>query len=132
MADLTSQDRGRQWDHELAGLVGGQRVKGSGNGVAFKLDVGVRGLIVFEGKHTDAESFRVTPEILDQVRNAVSGPASTYVSAEAILAIRLGVAQRRFALVELDTLIEWLKAPPEILTSTKMEGLRAGARASRL
>lgn len=124
----TSQDRGRVFDYELASLIGGQRVRGSGNTVYAKLDAGVGGLIVVSGKHTDAESFRVTTDMLDEAVKAVLGPEAPHSGVDSFVVVQLGEARRRVAVVDLDLLLSWIRTPPDIVPATSQETLRATTR----
>ena len=130
-SSMTPQDRGRQWEQELCRLVGGRQSVGSGNQVNSVLDVGVNGLLVIEAKSTEHESFRVTTDLLEHVANQAGGMAAGS-RADWMLAIRLGAAQRRVALVDLDVLVGWLREPPGLLEATPRQRMRAAARAPSL
>lgn len=126
----TPQEKGAEWEIELARLVGGRRTTGSGNRSWAVCDIN-SGLLVIEAKHTDAESFRVTPAILDDIARQALGP-SAGSAASGILAIRVGAQKRRLAVVDLDELAGWLRAPPGLISATPNDELRARARTPSL
>jgi hypothetical protein len=128
MTEKTSQELGRDFDYELADLIGGKRVKGSGNRSYAKLDA--RGTqIAVEGKYTDAESFRVTEGLLDKIARAVLGPEATYSSdVAAFLVVKIGPNGRPKAVIDLALLLEWIASPPELVEATSQDRLRATAK----
>ena len=127
---MTAQDRGRDWECEVAALVGGRLQPGSGNRVEAQLDVS-GGLLLVECKHTDAASFSLTSKVWDAVREASSGSSSaTHV--QTMLAIRLGATGHRLAVVDLDALVDYLRAPPALLPATQSSELRRLARTPTL
>lgn len=123
---MTPQEKGAEWERQVAALTGGRRTTGSGNRSYSILDVN-SGLLAVEAKHTDAESFRVTPQILDDIARQALGPSAGSM-ASGVLAIRVGARGRRLAVVDLDELVGWLRSPPSLLPSTKNDELRARAR----
>lgn len=123
---MTSQEKGKDWEEIVAKLIDGKRTVGSGNKPYSICDVN-SGLVVVEAKHTDAESFRVTETILDDIARQALGP-SAGSHASGILAVRVGERQRRLAVVDLDELVSWLRRPPKLLPSTQNDRLRATAR----
>jgi hypothetical protein len=127
---MTSQEKGADWEEVVAKLVDGKRTVGSGNRSWSVLDVN-SGLLVIEAKHTNAESFRVTPQILDDIARQALGPSAGSM-ASGVLAIRVGEQKRRLAVVDLDELVGWLRSPPELLPATPNERLRATARVPSL
>lgn len=122
----TPQELGYQWDAEVARLIGGERHPGSGNRVYRKLDASV-GTLIFSGKHTVHRSFSVTDDDLDEAVRAVSGPEGLKPGVVPILAVKLGTG-RKVAVLDLETLVEWLQAPPQIIEPSKQDALRATAR----
>lgn len=124
-----AQDRGRAWDTEVARRVGGRRQRGSGNRVYAQLDA-ASGLLVVSGKHTDADSIRLTQGMVDEAAKAVLGPEAMQGGYDAVLALHMGTDLRSpaLAVLDLDLLISWLKRPPEIVPATAQESLRATAR----
>lgn len=130
MSDLTPQQRGARWEIQGAKDLGGKRTVGSGNRPYSILDVNA-GLVVAEFKHTAAESFRVTPQILDDIARQALGPSSGS-HASGILAIEVGERRRHLAVVDWDELVGWLRAPPALLEATPQDRLRATARTPSL
>ncbi len=127
---MSAQNRGREWEREVAALVGGKLQPGSGNRVEAQLDVS-SGLLLCECKHTDAASFSLSSKVWDAVREASSGSSSaTY--AQTMLAVRLGATGHRLGVVDLDTLVEWLRQPPALLSATQNSELRRLARTPTL
>lgn len=123
----TAQDRGRAFDYELASLIGGRRQVGSGNQVYAKLDAS-NGEILVSGKHTDAESLRLTPEMMDEAVRAVLGPEAPHSGVDSFIVAQIGESRRHLAIVDLDLLLEWIKSPPAIVPATSQESLRASIR----
>lgn len=70
--DDSSQQRGRAWERFWAKLFGVEPQRGSGNQWFAKLDVG-DGSILWSLKYTDAESFRLSKDIMREAESAVSG-----------------------------------------------------------
>lgn len=64
-----SHKRSKQQEKQLAKLIGGRLVKGSGSGQE-KGDVRKQGIVRIEAKTTKHESFRVTVEMLDKIEAA--------------------------------------------------------------
>lgn len=123
---MTPQEKGAEWERRVAALTGGRRTSGSGNRAWSICDINA-GLVVMEAKHTDAESFRVTPQILDDIARQALGPSAGSM-ASGVLAIRVGARGRRLAVVDLDELVGWLREPPGLFSSTPQDQLRARAR----
>lgn len=128
MAD-DAQARGYAWDRELARRMGGRPTRGSGNRVYSRLDAG-SGLIIGSGKHTDADSFRVTAAMVDEATRAVMGPEAMQGGYQSFLAVHMGLdlSGPALALVDLDTLLEWIREPPGLLQATRQDQIRATAR----
>lgn len=128
-----AQDLGRAWDYEVARRSGGRRRPGSGNRLVSQLDSRT-GLLLIEGKLTTADSIRLTPAMLEQARSATIGPEAMQGGYESVLALKMGVRSAAdlpgpaLAVLDLDLLLSWIKAPPEIVPATRQESLRATAR----
>jgi hypothetical protein len=125
-----AHDRGRDWDYEVARRTGGRRQPGSGNREYAQLDSRT-GLLLVEGKLTEAESIRLSPDMLDQARSAVVGPEAMQGGYEYVIALHVGrgpLDGPALAVLDLDLLIEWIKAPPAIVQATRQDELRATAR----
>jgi hypothetical protein len=69
----------------------------------------------------------VTETILDDIARQALGPSAGSM-ASGVLAVRVGERQRRLAVVDLDELVGWLRTPPELLSATPQDRLRATAR----
>lgn len=120
------QRRGRDWEREVAELVGGKLQPGSGNRVEAQLDVS-GGLLLIEAKYTDAASFSLSTKVWDAVREASTGSSSaTYT--QTMLAVRLGASGHRLGVVDLDTLISWIRERPTLLPPAPSSELRRIAR----
>lgn len=125
----TPQDRGREWEREVARLVGGRLQPGSGNRVEAQLDVS-GGLVLVECKATDAQSFSLTTKVWYAVREASTGSSSAS-HVQAMLAVRLGDGTR-LGVVDLDDLVSWIREPPALLPATASSELRRLARTPTL
>lgn len=125
----TASERGYVWDHEIARRIGGVRQVGSGNRTYAKLDAAVGGALLVSGKHTDAESLRLTPGMIDEALRATCGPEAMG-GADSFIAVHFGLEldSPALAVVDLDLLVHWIKAPPAIVPATADESLRASAR----
>lgn len=123
---MTAQDRGRAWEREVAELIGGRLQPGSGNRVEAQLDVS-SGLLLIECKATDAASFSLSTKVWDAVREASTG-ASSASHIQSILAVRLGASGHRLGVVDLATLVDWIREPPGLLPATHSSELRRLAR----
>lgn len=126
----TPQDRGREWEHELARLVGGRVQVGSGNQVHIPLDV-AGNTIIWSAKHTDALSFRISKAVIEEARMSVIGPAAGSQGRIDIIGYKLGDGTMR-ADLDLLELIAWLREPPQLLPATQQERLRHTARTPTL
>lgn len=122
---MTPQEKGRQWDADFAALAQGKQTKGSGNRPMWILDASF-GPIVTECKWTGGESYRVTRDLLDGVFSQAFGPASASQS-EPMIALKFEDGPM-LSIVRLETQLDWLRSPPEIIPATSNERLRATAR----
>lgn len=68
----TPQESGRRFETFWAKLFGVKAVKGSGSLWYAKMDVG-DGAILWSCKHTEAESFRITRELMKEAERAING-----------------------------------------------------------
>lgn len=130
MSDRTPQQLGYDWDYEVADRIGGTRHTGSGNRPYAKLDASGNELIV-SGKYVGHASFSLKEEDLDEAKRAALGPEAASSGATPILAVKFK-SGRTVAVVDLDTLMEWLRSPPELLPSTKQDQIRKTARTASL
>lgn len=73
MTRPTPQQRGRDYDSELASRYGGRAQPGSGAGLFFKLDCKIGELLV-EGKRTKHNSYRLTAAELRKAHAGAQGP----------------------------------------------------------
>ncbi len=131
MRALTVQKLAAEWEAEVAALVGGQTTPGSGNRMQARGDVGAFRLAV-ECKDTKHDSFQVTGDMLDEIASI----AGTDADALAVLAVRMraetGGRARRLAVIDLDALVDVLRAPPNLVPAAPQEQIRATARTPTL
>lgn len=85
----TPQQRGRDYEEEVAKSLGGEPTKGSGNVWHTKLDFQNVSLVI-SCKYTEAESLRLTQDSLDEVIQAVDGPGGRGGDVVPGLATRVG------------------------------------------
>ena len=125
----SAQERGYEWDRELARRIGGKAHKGSGNRPYQVLDASV-GSLVISGKHTDAESMRLTAGVVDEATRAVLGPESAAAGRSSLIAVHFGfdMSGPALAVADLDTVLSWLKSPPQIIPASTQESVRASIR----
>lgn len=126
----TPQQLGYEWDHEVAALFGGQRHAGSGNRVYQRLDASASGggaSVVISGKYVDAASTRLKETDLDEALRATVGPEAANALVVPVLAFKFK-SGRRVGLIDLDTLVQWVTAPPQIIQASKEDVIRATAR----
>jgi hypothetical protein len=131
ISDLTTHQLAAQWESEIARDLGGRRQPGSGNKIQAKLDVRA-GLLIVEAKDTSSESFRVTSTLLDDILSAAQGPSGVDPSITPLLAVRMGASKTHLGVVDWDTLVSWLRSPPNLIPATAQEQLRATARTPTL
>lgn len=135
MSSLTSsqtpQQLAAEWECEVAVIFGGERQAGPGARGQLRLDVAGNQLVI-EAKDTKHESFSVTTDMLEKALDRALGPASASPGVTPIVAIRLGAARRRLAVVDLDVLAGWLVQPPGLVPASSQDQLRATARTSSL
>lgn len=125
-----AQRKGYEFDAELADLFGGTKHKGSGNRPYCKLDASAASgdvAVVISGKYVDAESGRLKEDDLDEALRATVGPEAASAGVVPILATKFK-SGRMVATLDLQTLIEWLTAPPQLVEATKQDEIRATAR----
>lgn len=122
----TPQDRGREWERNLARIVGAQLVKGSGNTFYARGDVRGRE-IIWSAKHTDHLSSPVNNAVIADARSMALGPTGTNHGALDIVAYQIGNGVMR-ADLDLRELVEMLKAPPELIPASSQDNLRYTAR----
>lgn len=127
----TAQERGYDFEDDWADLFGSKVQKGSGNLWYAKLDVPT-GQMIWSLKHTDAESFRVTPEMIEEAIEAVYGPMGKGLGIIPAWAIRVGQKRRRLAMMEADDLIKILTEGVTIRQPSKGEVKRTRASMSAL
>lgn len=127
----TPQELGYQWDYELARLVGGERHAGSGNRAYQRLDASGHSLI-FSGKHTIHGSFTIAEHDLDEMLRATVGPEGIRPNMIPILGTKFGQTGRTIATLDLAQLLDWVRKPPELVPSTKQDGIRRTARTPSL
>lgn len=126
MAAKTPQDLGREWESELARLVGGKVQKGSGNQVHIPLDVAGH-TIIWSAKHTTHASFSISKRIIDEARMSVLGPAAGALDRIDIIGYKLGDGTMR-ADLDLMEMIAWIREPPQLIPASKTDNIRATAR----
>lgn len=127
MAERTPQQKGYDWEKEVARRFGGEETVGSGNRNYARLDVTGKGLVI-SAKHTIHKSFSVTGDIINDARSVTMGPNGVDPSIIPIVAVKLEPSGLEVAVLEMDELIEWLKSPPRLIEPTKTDNLRATAR----
>ena len=88
MKEETPQERGGKFEKFWASLFGKQPQPGSGNQWWARMDVATTP-ILFSCKHTDAQSLRVTREMMREVQEAITGPGG--IGGDAIGAIATNV-----------------------------------------
>lgn len=126
MVPETPQDRGRQWEHDLVGLVGGKVQRGSGNRVYARLDVDGRD-VLWSAKHTDHLSWSLSRAVFDDARSAVLGPTSIKPDLTTIIATKLGDGTM-IASLDLLELIAWIRKPPALIEPTREDAIKATAK----
>ncbi len=130
-SDQTPQKLAAEWERDVAAIFGGVRQAGPGARGQLRLDVAGHQLVI-EAKDTKHESFSVMTEMLEKALDRALGPASAAPGVTPIVAVRLGAARRRLAVVDLDVLAGWLAQPPGLVPASSQDKLRATARTSSL
>lgn len=107
-------------------MIGGTCHPGSGNRIGWALDASGHTIVV-SGKYVDSQSFSVLETDLDEMLRATVGPEALRSSTTPVLAARYR-SGRSVAVMDLMQLIEWIKAPPALLPSSRNETVRHTAR----
>ena len=89
MKEETPQQRGAKFERFWAKLFGKQPQPGSGNQWWARMDVDTTP-ILFSCKHTDAQHLKVTPGMMKEVQEAISGPGGIGGSAIGAIATNVG------------------------------------------
>lgn len=106
---MTPQEKGREYERELAARLGAKEVPGSGATPFRKLDVEGSSFLV-SAKHTDHDSFRLTRSDLREARTAVSGAGGVGGDFHPLMVLRVGgVDGSEVVVMELDTFIGMMK-----------------------
>lgn len=130
MSKKTPQQLGYEWDYELARMIGGERHAGSGNRIFARLDASGHGLVI-SGKYTSHASFSLGEHDLDEMARACIGPEAADPTIIPILGVKYA-SGRKVAVMDLAQLVDWLRAPPELIPSTKQDQIRRTARTPSL
>jgi hypothetical protein len=69
---MTAQNDGRQFEKDFGSVLGVEPQKGSGNQWFCKMDV-ADGTILWSLKYTSHESLRITPAMIREVQDAITG-----------------------------------------------------------
>lgn len=120
----TAQQRGREWEREGASLFGMKPRPDSGAGV-YKLDAGGHTLVV-SFKHTDDESFRVTQDMVQELRDATSGPGGVGQHVTGLIAVRFAGVEL-VSVMTLGDQIALFKQQTRLIPPTKDEARRSQA-----
>jgi hypothetical protein len=127
----TPQQRGYDFEEAWADLFGSSVQKGSGNLWYAKLDVPT-GQMIWSLKHTDAESFRLTGDMIDEAVEAVYGPMGKGLGTIPAWAIQVGKARRRLVVVEAADFVKLVTEGVSIRQPSKGEVKRARASMTSL
>lgn len=127
----TPQQRGYDFEDAWADLFGTSVQKGSGNLWYAKLDV-PSGQMIWSLKHTDAESFRVTGDMIEEAIQAVYGPMGRGLGTIPAWAIQVGKDRRRLAMMEANDLVKLLTEGVTVRQPSKGEVKRARANMTAL
>lgn len=107
-------------------MIGGTCHSGSGNRIGWALDASGHTIVV-SGKYVDSASFQVLETDLDEMLRATVGPEAVRSGTTPVLAVRYR-SGRSIAVMDLLQLMEWIKAPPALLPSSRNEAVRHSAR----
>lgn len=102
-----------------------RQVPQSGAGVV-KLDVSDRSLVI-SAKHTDDQSFRVTADMLAEMKAAISGVGGVGAGSTTILAVQIGGIDRRVVVIDFEDFIALLESDETYVPPTKDSQRRARA-----
>lgn len=122
----TPQDAGRRFERFWASLFGVKPIKGSGALWYAKLDVG-DGSILWSCKHTDAESFRITKDLMREVQTAIAGPGG--VGGDTIPGLAVSVDGEAYVTLRAEDFLRLFKtAGTGYIEPSKGEAKRARSR----
>lgn len=131
MTDKTPQQLGYEWEEIVADKFGASIQTGSGNRVFAPLDVSGRRFLI-SAKNTIHQSFSLSKKVFDEAVEKVLGTKSAGgADTIPIVCIRFSDGTE-IAALPMDDLIDMMKAPPELIETTKQENIRATARRSSL
>lgn len=105
----TAQERGVEFEEEVAADTGLEQVPRSGAG-AYKLDVGAGSELRLSLKHTDAQSIRIDQEMLDELDAATSGAGGVGADKTGLMVVRIGGLDRVVAVIDWQDLVALLKS----------------------
>jgi hypothetical protein len=125
-----AQPPGRQWEKLLAARIGGREQPSSGSKWYAKLDVRGRKTI-WSAKDTEAESFRITRDMLREIRSSVNTPGAPS-GLIPIMGIRIA-GKEEVAVLMLDDLLSLLASDESTpVAPTKAEAIQHRASLPQL
>lgn len=122
-----STDIGKEYEYDMEDLIGLERVPGSGNGWAHKLDVKGRGTR-WSLKATSKSSFRVGEDMIAEAIRATAGIGGT--GETPVWGVRTSVGD--FVIMRTEDWIRFMKSDVFSIPLTKSEERRARAQIPEL
>lgn len=120
------QQTGRRFEKFWAACFGVRPTRGSGNQWHAKMDVG-DGAILWSCKHSDADSFRFSKELMQEAQRAVDGPGG--VGGNTLPGVAVSVGGEAYAVLRVEDLLRLLASPQaRYMTPSKGDQKRSRAK----
>lgn len=131
MTDKTPQQLGYEWEEKVSKDFDAPIQTGSGNRVYAPLDVAGRRFLI-SAKNTIHQSFSLSKKVFEEaVEKTVGTKSAGGTDVIPIVAVRLGDGTE-IAVLPMEDLIALMKAPPELIESSKQDNIRHTARTPSL
>ena len=125
-----SFDAGRQFEDDMARLLGLDKVPGSGNQPWYKLDLGDAGNLLLSLKWTGARTFTINQALLDEVDQAVVAPGG--VGGDVLGGLLVGLNGRAILCMDASDMVRMLQEKRKFGVQTKADARRERAKTSIL
>lgn len=120
------QQKGRDYEAEIADRFGGEVVEGSGNQPFAKLDVSGQ-KILLSCKHTVHESYRLTAEVVDEAIRAIDAPGG--LGGDTIPGVAVGIeGEQDLIVLRLSDFLRIVMDDVKLATPSKGEARQQRAR----
>lgn len=126
----TAQRTGYRFEKYFARLLGSQPIRGSGSQWTAKLDIR-DGAVLWSLKHTDADSFRLSNDLMQEAVRAIYAPGGT--GGDLIPGIALSINGEIYTVLRGDDFLRLMTSEaPVYIPQTKGDAKRSRARVPNL